>query len=252
MSLFHSLIAAGPPIFEDTYSSYTPTFGGFSVSPIVDAHYINMGGMVNLWITPSVHGTSNATSFTFTLPIASANTISQNLVAARVTDAGASQTVPGCVIILANSTTANVYKTAQATAAWTNSGQKSCKINILYEASGYTGYTPTFTGFSVNPTVTARYFQLGKFVHVYINASVHGTSNATTFTMTLPFTAANTVDQYVPIAGYNNNGARGTTSGLGVITKNTNIMTLYTNTNLAAWTASNNKSPAASFEYECI
>jgi hypothetical protein len=240
-------------VFQDTYLSYTPTFTGFSVDPVVIAHYANLGGMVNLWITPSVHGTSNATSLTFTLPIATANTISQQLVSARVTDAGASQSQPGLVVLTANSTTATVYKTSQASGtSWTASGSKSFKINILYEASGYSAYTPSWTGFSANPTVTARYFQNGKFVHVYMTASGHGTSNATTLTVTLPFTAANTVNQYVPIAGYNNNGSRGAIAGLGVIGANTNIMTCYINMQSGTWSSSSSKSISCSFEYECI
>lgn len=238
-------------VFQDAYSSYTPTFTGFSVAPTVVAHYVNLGGMINLWMTPTVHGTSNATSFTFTLPIATANTIGQQIVSARVTDNGASQTQPGLVALTPNSTTCTVYKTSQASAtSWTASGQKSCKINILYEASGYSAYTPSWTGFSSNPVVTARYFQNGKFVHVYITASSHGTSNATTLTVSLPFTAANTVDQYVPIAGYNNNGARGTIAGLGVITKNTTTMTCYINMQSGAWSSSSSKSISCSFAYE--
>jgi hypothetical protein len=52
-------------------------------------------------------------------------------------------------------------------------------------------YTPTFTGFSSDPTsVRARYCLVGKLCHVSIYASGNGTSNATTFQITAPFTAA--------------------------------------------------------------
>jgi len=54
-------------------------------------------------------------------------------------------------------------------------------------------WTPTYTGFSADPTNGIyRYTLQGRkcCMTVIIPAGNHGTSNATTFTMTLPFTAA--------------------------------------------------------------
>ena len=50
-------------------------------------------------------------------------------------------------------------------------------------------WVPTWTGFSDNPTsVSATYIRIGKFCHVTLNGTA-GTSNATTLTVTLPFTS---------------------------------------------------------------
>jgi hypothetical protein len=43
-------------------------------------------------------------------------------------------------------------------------------------------YTPTFGGFSANPTVSARYLREGKKVTVEIYTTANGTSNSTSFT----------------------------------------------------------------------
>lgn len=60
-------------------------------------------------------------------------------------------------------------------------------------------WTPVFTGFSVDPIVnSARYIEIGKLVIVHLNTG-NGTSNATTFTMTLPIVAANTSRQHIPL-----------------------------------------------------
>ena len=68
-----------------------------------------------------------------------------------------------------------------------------CISYFRYDES-YTNYTPSFTGFSVTPTVNsgdARWKMLTKNTcHVIIWATSSGTSNATTMTVTLPFTAA--------------------------------------------------------------
>lgn len=52
-------------------------------------------------------------------------------------------------------------------------------------------WIPTFTGFSVDPTVTcARYVLVGKLCTVFVHLG-NGTSNATTFTISAPFQASN-------------------------------------------------------------
>lgn len=53
----------------------------------------------------------------------------------------------------------------------------------------WTNYTATFTGFSGTPTTRlASYLQIGKICFIQLNVS--GTSNATTFTASLPITPA--------------------------------------------------------------
>lgn len=240
------------PPFDDSYSSYTPTFGGFSVDPVVSARYANLGGMVHLWITPSAHGTSNAggaATLTVSLPIAAA-AFAQNIVACRITNNNVSLTVQGLCLIAASASTATIYRDPSAIATWTASGNKSFKMSIFYEASGYTSHTPTFGGFSVAPTVACRYFVNDKFAHLYMSTSAHGTSNATNFTFTLPHTSANTEDQIVPVSVVTNNGIRSASQGLCIITKNSTTATVYRDMNSTLWTASGNKSCNLSIDYE--
>lgn len=113
----------------------------------------------------------------------------------------------------------------------------------------YTAWVPTFTGFSVVPSsVTARYLVQGKSCTCYL-ASSAGTSNATTFTITLPFNAKNG-SQYFANIMVTNNGVATTTPGLLVTRASSNIADLYLNTSAAAWTASASKNARFVITYE--
>jgi hypothetical protein len=71
---------------------------------------------------------------------------------------------------------------------------------------GFDTFTPSVTGFSVNPgTITGAYTQIGKLVFVRLFTSA-GTSNATTFTITLPVNSFADA-QRIPIP-IENNGTR--------------------------------------------
>jgi hypothetical protein len=68
-------------------------------------------------------------------------------------------------------------------------------IEGVMGASGVLGasssWTPTFTGFSADPTnLACRYWKIGKMVILNVRMGSAGTSNSTAFTMTLPATAA--------------------------------------------------------------
>lgn len=69
-------------------------------------------------------------------------------------------------------------------------------------------YTPTWTGFSVDPTTSASYVKVGKLVTVWLTVSVAGTSNATTCTVTLPSTSAVAATQicFIQNGGSSNSG----------------------------------------------
>jgi hypothetical protein len=63
--------------------------------------------------------------------------------------------------------------------------------NTLALYPTWTHWTPTFTGFSANPTaVIARYVLIGKMCYVNVYMGNAGTSNANTFTVSAPFPAA--------------------------------------------------------------
>jgi len=54
-----------PPKF-----AYTPTWGGFSSPTTGSCHYAINGGVVSIWIDATGSGTSNATTLTFSVPVA--------------------------------------------------------------------------------------------------------------------------------------------------------------------------------------
>lgn len=106
----------------------------------------------------------------------------------------------------------------------------------------WTAWTPGFTGFSANPTVSyARYMQIGKLLIVTYQDNVNGTSNATTFTITgLPVAAAKTTrchlfgayDLSLPLTS-----AMGEVNTGGVAT----TLLCYANNGGSAWNNSGNK-----------
>jgi hypothetical protein len=116
-----------------TYLDYVPTYGGFSANPTsVTARYVLIGKMCHVYILRGANGTSNATTFTLTLPFAAANTAIQSAALATVVNNSSVLTAPGRIDTVVNSTTANLYTTAGA-AAWTGSGGKRAFVNLTYE-----------------------------------------------------------------------------------------------------------------------
>lgn len=115
-------------------------------------------------------------------------------------------------------------------------------------------WVPTWAGFSADPAGTARYILIGKLCFAWFNVSSAGTSNATTAggkTMTLPFTSYNGTSQVVIISRIVNAGANQSAPGMGVISSNSNVMTVYRDSTTAtAWTASGNCYWAFAFCYE--
>lgn len=113
-------------------------------------------------------------------------------------------------------------------------------------------WTIVFGGFSADPVPTAeRYTQVGKLVTAHI-AMGNGTSDATTFTITLPIAAANTVVQDIPIAVVVDNGTTQTTMGLLRTRVNSITADLFLDPSQAVWTASGNKKADLVFSYESI
>lgn len=114
-------------------------------------------------------------------------------------------------------------------------------------AGAYISYTPTYTGFSADPTsVVARYTLMGKVCSVYLRATP-GTSNATSFTVTLPFAAANTAIQTHVIVA-TDNGAN--SSGRVSTRVNSAIMDVYPTVTGTSWTASGLKNCGFTITYE--
>jgi hypothetical protein len=107
--------------------SYTPTFTGFSADPgLGTCQYKVIDGMCFAAIKLTTNGTSNATTFTISLPITAKITAGAEWYTYTTpTDNGAIQSTPGLVIITSGATTAAIYKNASNT-AFTNTGAKNC------------------------------------------------------------------------------------------------------------------------------
>jgi hypothetical protein len=121
-------------------------------------------------------------------------------------------------------------------------------MSIVTQSIGqYQSWTPTFTGFSVDPTaLELRYSLNGKMCNVQVIAG-SGVSNATTFTMTLPF-AAKTGSRARAFAlatdsGANNSGWVSTRSG-------SNILDVFKTAATTTFTASGGKGVSFFLTYE--
>lgn len=119
----------------------------------------------------------------------------------------------------------------------------------IYETRSLS-WTPVFTGFSVSPTVAAALYTIkGKQLFMLINTS-SGTSNANTFTVSLPITASAVSGDITkaPIQ-YSDNGAQGTTPGLASISAGATTVSLFKDWSGAVWTTSGTKNANFSFSY---
>lgn len=113
----------------------------------------------------------------------------------------------------------------------------------------WTGWVPTITGFSAGtPTYTyARYTLIGKMCTVSFAMSAQ-TSNATTLTITLPFTAAEAPVLMGSVC--TDNGAGQSTSPRFDLAAGSNVATVYKAPAGTAWTASGSKNIRFTFIYE--
>ena len=108
-------------------------------------------------------------------------------------------------------------------------------------------YTPTLTGFSANPSSTVyKYKVLYNRVAVYSRQGANGTSNATTFTISGPFTAVtltNGIWQAPAWPTFDNGGAAASTPGAVSIATAASTINVWINSNLGttAWTNVNGK-----------
>lgn len=115
-------------------------------------------------------------------------------------------------------------------------------VRLGGEEGVWTTWTPTFTGFSVDPTVSASYRIEGKKLFIHMTTTANGTSNATTFTITnLPVAP---VYQTIRLCYITNNNVPA--AGRYVITAGSTTMTFSATPAAGAFTASGGK--GAGFE----
>jgi hypothetical protein len=135
------------------------------------------------------------------------------------------------------------------TALWRKVKQLSDQLDELrkneYPAYVQGTWTPVYTGFSVDPVQECTYTVIGRVCWLTVGLwSVAGTSNATGFTITAPFTApfaaAVAPITYFPVR-FMDNGVTSPTPGMARIASGSNVISLFTNWAGAAWTNANTK-----------
>jgi hypothetical protein len=117
----------------------------------------------------------------------------------------------------------------------------------------WTSYTPTFGGFSVDPTnVVARYLRIGSMCIVSVYMGTAGTSNATNFTVSAPFASANISGMYWynALPYYIDGGTAVRGQGNVRIIANIDFFQLQTAAGIVGWTASGNKMAIFQITYE--
>lgn len=105
-------------------------------------------------------------------------------------------------------------------------------------------WIPTHTGFSADPSGGIyKYRYVGDEIEIEIVEPNDGTSNASTFTMTLPVTAATITDmEWVGFANSRNNSSYINNTSLGVIASAGTIITFWISPNRStAWGTTNGK-----------
>jgi hypothetical protein len=132
------------------------------------------------------------------------------------------------------------------------------KIERIYHSGSWVNYTneltnafidyvPTYTGVSVAPSGGVnRYCLQDKLCTVYVAPTSNGTSNATTFTLTLPFNAKNLA--VVSFGFCVDNGAI-TGGGYGITTAGSNVLTLAKQAS-STWVSSGGKRVVFTIQYE--
>jgi len=104
-------------------------------------------------------------------------------------------------------------------------------------------WSPTITGFSANPTGGIyRYRTIGGETEIEIRQPNDGTSNATTFTISLPVAAATITDMvWQETCRVKNNGTFVAAPGYASITSGGTVIDLFINTGTTAWGAASGK-----------
>ncbi len=125
------------PIYNTRVLTYAPTIAGFSANPSTTVYrYQIKYDRLRVDLNQGVNGTSNATTFTMTAPMAHV-TLANSFTAVACygpVDNGTVQTTPAFASLASGASTINVYKNADAgTTAWTNvNGKRVAHIGLDY------------------------------------------------------------------------------------------------------------------------
>lgn len=122
------------PTFETRWSTWTPTFTGFSANPTSLLNRYRINGRVCMIVhTEGSNGTSNATGFTISLPLScSASSATGYVLCGLAVDNNA--LLASSVTVLAASASAiTLYPSNTTFGNWTNSGGKRASFELYYE-----------------------------------------------------------------------------------------------------------------------
>ena len=114
-------------------------------------------------------------------------------------------------------------------------------------------YTPTYTGFSTDPSGGTNRFKIdGNTVTVQRVTGTAGTSNGATFLVSAPVTSASAPASFWTggLAAVSDNSSNQASPGRMYIQAGTNTITIEKAFNANAWTASGTKNAEYIFEYE--
>lgn len=131
-----------------------------------------------------------------------------------------------------------------------NAAITSPAYSYISNPQGYPGFfnfVPTFTGFSVDPTVlSCRYSIEGRMVFMDYVSSAPGTSNAANFLISVPVAAK--ITTYKPLGLAKNNGTY--VGGIVQSVATSTNLTLATGLNAAGWISSGDKDAAFDIMFE--
>jgi hypothetical protein len=115
------------------WKSWTPTITGFSANPANGLYYYTLiGKTCHLSVRMPNSGTSNATTFTLSLPFTARTGSMCTRLCTGVDNSG--DTLAIAVISSSNYAVATLWKGATFGGAWTNSGAKRINFDMTYEA----------------------------------------------------------------------------------------------------------------------
>jgi hypothetical protein len=123
------------PTFETRWMTWNGTPGGFSSNPTGVGRYKFNRNTSTIFRRDTVNGTSNAGTFTYTLPFSAATVTSMVWGSAAVVfDNGTQQTTPGALRVQSGATTLEVFKDFANTAFTGSGGKRLSQMNpMVYE-----------------------------------------------------------------------------------------------------------------------
>ena len=136
----------------------------------------------------------------------------------------------------------NVQNSGTASFNWSVPAANKIHNFPIYETS-WLDWAPVQTGFSANPTSTVNRYRIrSSAIDLFVRQNANGTSNATTFTLSLPFTARTITNMvWSSTCTFADNGTVGVNPGMIRILSAATVMDVFTNMALAAWTNVNGK-----------